>query len=231
MQVWAHPAHRPADRELAVGGRGRAPRQPGHRQAMVRPGELNLMTAGPRHRAQRDLPARPAAAAARGAAVGCPARRRPGHGAALRDLRRAAGAVRWSTAGVRGTVLLGELDGVRSPADGAHADLRRRPDLDAGAAVTLDVGPGLRARGLRGRGRGDRRRHSAVAVDQLLYLGTGRTRGWGCAADQGAPGDPARRRAVRRGDRDVVELHRAQPRRDRRLPHGLGASRRRASRR
>ena len=40
------PAHRPADGELAVQRRDRAPRQPRASHAMVRPGELNLMTGG-----------------------------------------------------------------------------------------------------------------------------------------------------------------------------------------
>jgi redox-sensitive bicupin YhaK (pirin superfamily) len=76
--------------------------------------------------------------------------------------------------GVRGTVLLGELQGVRSPAV-VHtpicgADIR----LDAGGAATLSLDSAFEhgVFVVSGAAAID---HSAVAVDQLLYLGTGRS--------------------------------------------------------
>jgi quercetin 2,3-dioxygenase len=78
------------------------------------------------------------------------------------------------SAGVRGTVLLGELQGVRSPAE-VHtpicgADLQ----LDVGGAVTLSLDPSFE-HGVFVVSGAVTIGHSTVAVDQLLYLGTERS--------------------------------------------------------
>ena len=87
------PAHRSADGELAAGGRRRAPGQPG----LAGPGPARRAQPDdrrPRHRAQRDLAARPPVAAARCTAVGGAARRCSRHGARLHRVPRAPRSVR-----------------------------------------------------------------------------------------------------------------------------------------
>ena len=117
----------------------------------MRPGELNIMTAGHgivhSEISQPDKP--PLLHSSSGCAAGCCARPRPG----VRELHRPA---RSDEARVRGKVLIGDIDGVRSPALGysplCGADLR----LDAGADVVLAVQEDFEYGVFRGRGCGSR---------------------------------------------------------------------------
>jgi quercetin 2,3-dioxygenase len=142
-------------------------------QALVRPGELNLMTAG-RGIVHSEIsrPDRPPRLHGVQLWVALPdlVRDMPPSFAAYATLPDLFSRPR---AGARGTVLLGELQGVRSPAE-VHtricgADL----DLDAGGAVTLALDPAFE-HGVFVVSGGVAIEHSAVVVDQLLYLGTGR---------------------------------------------------------
>ena len=127
--------------------------------------------------------------------------------------------------GVRGQVLIGEIDGVRSPAisfsplvgadlildPGVTVELATDPDHEHGVFVVSGRG------GDRWRCRGDDRpadlsRYGSGRRD----AGGRRRRGEGAAAGW---------RAVRRGDRDVVELHRPYARGGRRVPRAVGAAR------
>ena len=169
MQVWAHPhtglqtvtwlldgeiEHRDSLGSQVQGTAGRA--QHHDRRS--------------RHRAQRDLPAGQATVAAWGAALGrLPDAMRELDPAFesftdLPDLRRP---------GVRGKVLIGEIDGSRSPALGysplCGADLR----LDAGAEVILAVEEGFEYGVLVVAG-AVVVESTTVGVDQLLYLGVNR---------------------------------------------------------
>ena len=113
--------------------------------------------------------------------------------------------------GAVATVLVGDLDGTRSPA--RHDTPLIGVDLDLRGPTTVPLRPDFEYALVVMRG--------AVAVD-----GTQATPGtwptWGSDATRSAStsgagaGDPARRRALRRAPADVVELRRPHPGRDRR---------------
>jgi quercetin 2,3-dioxygenase len=172
MQVWAHPHTGLQTVSWLLEGSVEHRDSLGS-QALVRPGELNLMTAG-RGIVHSEIsrPDRPPRLHGVQLWVALPDRVRnmPPRFAAYAELPDLFAEPR---AGVRGTVLLGELQGVRSPAE-VHtpicgADL----DLDAGRAVTLSLDPAFEHGVFVVSGAVTIER-SAVAVDQLLYLGTGR---------------------------------------------------------
>ena len=143
-------------------------------QALVRPGELNLMTAG-RGIVHSEIspPDRPPRLHGVQLWVALPdgVRDRAPDFAAYADLPDLFAS---APEGVRGTVLLGELNGVRSPAD-VHtpiggADLV----LEPGRTAALDLDPAWE-HGIfvvQGEVSVD---DVAVATDELLYLGPGRT--------------------------------------------------------
>ena len=173
MQVWAHPHTGLQTVTWLLEGTVEHRDSLGSR-VLVRPGGLNLMTAG-RGIVHSEIsqPDRPPRLHGVQLWVALPDR--------VRDMPPAFAAYAElpdlfdrPTAGARGTVLLGELQGVRSPAQ-VHtricgADLQ----LDAGGAVTLGLDPAFEHGAFVVSGAATIE-HSAVAVDQLLYLGTGRT--------------------------------------------------------
>ena len=173
MRVWAHPHTGLQTVSWLLEGAVEHRDSLGSR-AMVRPGELNLMTAG-RGIVHSELsrPDRPDRLHGVQLWVALPDGVRDGEPdfAAYADLPDLLTA---PVDGVRGTVLLGELNGVRSPA-AVHtpiggADLV----LDPGRSVTLDLDPAWEhgVFVVAGEVTVD---GSAVALDQLLYLGPGRS--------------------------------------------------------
>ena len=114
MQVWAHPHTGLQTVSWLVEGEIEHRDSLGS-QAMVRPGELQHHDRRPRHRAQRDLPAGQAARRCTACSCGwrCPTTIRDG--APRFDSLHATCLISTGD-GVRGKVLIGELDGVPSPA-------------------------------------------------------------------------------------------------------------------
>jgi redox-sensitive bicupin YhaK (pirin superfamily) len=172
MQVWAHPHTGLQTVSWLLEGMIEHRDSLGS-QALVRPGELNLMTAG-RGIVHSEIsqPDRPPRLHGVQLWVALPDRVRnmPPSFATYAELPEVFAEPR---VGVRGTVLLGELEGVRSPAQ-VHtricgADLA----LDAGRSITLSLDPAFEYGVFVVAGTVTIER-SAVAVDQLLYLGTGR---------------------------------------------------------
>ena len=173
MQVWAHPHTGLQTVTWLLEGTVE------HRDSLgsrvpVRPGGLNLMTAG-RGIVHSEIsrPDRPPRLHGVQLWVALPDRVRdmPPTFASYAELPDVFPEPR---TGVRGTVLLGELQGVRSPAE-VHtpicgADLQ----LDAGGAVTLSLDPSFE-HGVFVVSGAVTIGHSTVAVDQLLYLGTERS--------------------------------------------------------
>jgi quercetin 2,3-dioxygenase len=173
MQVWAHPHTGLQTVTWLLDGAVEHRDSLGSR-VIVRPGGLNLMTAG-RGIVHSEIsqPDRPPRLHGLQLWVALPdsVRDMPPEFAAYAELPDLFVEPR---TGVRGTVLLGELQGVRSPAV-VHtricgADIL----LDAGGAVTLSLDPAFEhgVFVVSGAAAID---HSAVVVDQLLYLGTGRS--------------------------------------------------------
>ena len=216
MQVWAHPHTGLQTVTWLIEGAVEHRDSLGS-QAMVRPGDLNIMTAG--HgvvHSELSPPDKPAGLHGLQLWVALPE--------AVRDIapafRTHADLPTLRRPGLHGQVLLGEVDGVRSPAPthsplagadlvlepGADASIELDPDFEYGAFV---VAGSLIAAGDHGVGR-----PAVVPGDQPPRAPTGQ-----CG---GCPAAAARRSPVHRGDRDVVELRRPQPRRDRGLPGGLG---------
>ena len=212
----AAPAHRPADGQLAVHRRDRAPRlrrpprvraarraQPDDRRSRDQPQRV----LHPRH---HHAPRRPAVAGA--------ARRRPAGRADVRALRARAGAR--ATAGRRGcssgrcsastspvttyTPLLGAELTARG---GYDADGAGRPVVRASACWSTPAA--LRVDG------------KPLAAHELGFVEPGAD-ALELTRRRGRPAARARRPAVRRADRHVVELHRPRPRRGRRLPRAVG---------
>jgi redox-sensitive bicupin YhaK (pirin superfamily) len=190
MQVWAHPHTGLQTVSWLLEGAVEHRDSLGSR-ALVRPGELNLMTAGRGIvHSELSLPDRPPRLHGVQLWVALPdgARDMPQDFAAYAELPdvfdRSKGAdplepststgIAASAEGVRGTVLLGELNGVRSPAE-VHtpiggADLV----LGVGRTAALDLDPAWE-HGIfvvEGEVTVD---DTAVGLDQLLYLGPGRT--------------------------------------------------------
>jgi quercetin 2,3-dioxygenase len=172
MEVWAHPHTGLQTVSWLLEGAIEHGDSLGSR-VLVRPGELNLMTAG-RGIVHTEIsrPDRPPRLHGVQLWVALPdgVRHRAPSFAVYAELPRLFGEQK----GVRGTVLLGELAGVRSPAQVftpiCGADIELDPDREVTLALdpafehgvfvidgTLTVG------------------HSPVAVDQLLYLGTERS--------------------------------------------------------
>jgi redox-sensitive bicupin YhaK (pirin superfamily) len=173
MQVWAHP-HTGLQTVTWLLEGAVEHRDSLGTQALVRPGELNLMTAG-RGIVHSEIsrPDRPSRLHGVQLWVALPdgARDRAPAFAAYADLPDLFGDAR---DGVRGTVLLGELGGVRSPAE-VHtpiggADLVLGPGRTA--AVRLDPAWEHGIFVVSGEVAVD---EAAVGPDQLLYLGPGRT--------------------------------------------------------
>ena len=220
----AAPAHRAADGQLAL-RRARsstATRRAHH--AIVRPGEVNLMTAGRGiSHSEVSTPDTEPCSTAPSSGSRCP--RPPRHRPRLRALRsrRRSAAPGWEA-----RVFLGSLLGATLAGGHPHPAARRRADARAPArpsrsrstqtfehGVLLDVGVV------------ERRRHRAQAQRPGLRR-PGRSPDPDDHRARGGAAAGARRPAVRRGDRHVVELHRPHPRGDRRLPRGVaGADRRR----
>ena len=123
-------------------------------------------------------------------------------------------------------VFLGELVGSRSPVHTFTPLLGAQIDLDGGVHVRLDVDPAFEHGVLLDQGSVEVA-GTTLEVADLAYHGAGRAelaltnRGDGPARVLllGGP-------AVRRGAGDVVELRRTQPRRHRRLPTDVGGQRR-----
>jgi redox-sensitive bicupin YhaK (pirin superfamily) len=169
MQVWAHPHTGLQTVSWLLEGEIEHRDSLGS-QARVRPGELNIMTAG-RGIVHSEL---------------SPADKPPTmHGLQLwvalpgadRD-----GGPRFETfgdlpvlplAGARGQVLLGEVAGVRSPAQGRTPLCAADLTLEAGADVTLALEPGFEHGVFVVQGEVDVE-STSTGVDQLLYLGSGR---------------------------------------------------------
>ena len=121
----AAPAHRAADGDLAARGRGRAPRQPRLTTQLIRPGQLNLMTAG-RGIAHAEVSPAAGRALHGRAAVGRAARRdtAPSSRTSSTTPRLP---VLPSSGAASVTVLMGALGGVASPAR-TYTPAGRRPD-------------------------------------------------------------------------------------------------------
>ena len=118
------------------------------------------------------------------------------------------------------TVLLGSARRRPLTCHGVHADRRCRRDRAVRrrrVAAARAVLGARRARPHRRRSR--RRRAAARGLAALPGLRPRRARALGIG--RGRAGVPGRRRAVRRGAADVVELRRPQPRRDRRRARGV----------
>jgi quercetin 2,3-dioxygenase len=173
MQVWAHP-HTGLQTVTWLLEGAVEHRDSLGSQVLVRPGGLNLMTAG-RGIVHSEISRsdRPPRLHGLQLWVALPDR--------VRDMPPAfAGyaalpnVFREPRNGVRGTVLLGELQGVRSPAEVHTPICGADIQLDAGGAVTLSLEPAFEhgVFVVSGTVAIDR---SVVAVDQLLYLGTERS--------------------------------------------------------
>jgi redox-sensitive bicupin YhaK (pirin superfamily) len=173
MQVWAHPHTGLQTVTWLLDGAVEHRDSLGSR-VTVRPGGLNLMTAG-RGIVHSEIsgPDRPPRLHGVQLWVALPdsVRDMPPDFSAYAELPDLLVEPR---SGVRGTVLLGELQRVRSPAVVHTPICGADIQLDAGGAVTLSLDPAFEhgVFVVSGAAAID---HSAVAVDQLLYLGTGRS--------------------------------------------------------
>jgi redox-sensitive bicupin YhaK (pirin superfamily) len=169
MQVWAHPHTGLQTVSWLLEGEIEHRDSLGS-QARVRPGELNIMTAG-RGIVHSELsPAdKPPTMHGLQLWVALPATDRDG----VPRFETFADLPVLQLDGGRGQVLLGELAGVRSPAQGRSPLCAADLTLDAGAEVTLDLDPGFEHGVFVVQGEVDVE-STATGVDQLLYLGTGR---------------------------------------------------------
>ena len=184
---------------------------------VLRPGELNLMTAGDGVSHSEFSVGEPGLMHGIQLWVALPDGPRTGPAAFehISDLPRVAGE------GWRGIVLVGEFDGATSKATTYTPLVGVELTIAARSLVTIPLDPNFE--------HADPRRRRAV-------LGAGLHRGPAPAGALPRAGTrprrrrrrprhhvaPARRRAVHRTARHVVELHRPRPRRDRRRPRGLG---------
>jgi quercetin 2,3-dioxygenase len=171
MQVWAHPHTGLQTVSWLLEGVIEHGDSLGSR-ATVRPGELNLMTAG-RGIVHSEIsrPDRPPRLHGVQLWVALPdaVRHRAPAFAGYAHLPRLFG--EWD--GVRGTVLLGELAGVRSPAEVYSPICGADIQLDPGRDATVNLDPEFEY-GIFVVAGSVTVGHVAVTVDQLLYLGTGR---------------------------------------------------------
>ena len=242
MQVWAHPHTGLQTVSWLLEGAIEHRDSLGS-QALVRPGELNLMTAG-RGIVHSEIsrPDRPPRLHGVQLWVALPDRVRdmPPAFAAYAELpdlfdqsrevdplEPPTGGRAERRTGVHGTVLLGELQGVRSPAEVHTRICGADVQLDSGGAVTLSLDPAFE-HGIFVVSGVVTVEHSAVAVDQLLYLGTGRSE-VSLRSDHGARlillgGEPFGEEIVMwwnfigRSHDDVVGYRSAWERRDPRFP-------------
>ena len=193
--------------------------------ALVRPGELNLMTAG-RGISHAETSPAGATGALRGLQlwVALPSRDRD----TAPDFAHHDDLPTVTSDGVSLTVLLGTVAGERSPARAYTPIVGAEVRLEPGARTELPLEPDFE--------------HAVLAIDDVIVGGerlpagslSYLPHGPGAAAaggrGGGRPGVPGRGRAVRRGPADVVELRRPQPRRGRRGARGVdGSGRRRAT--
>ena len=217
MVVSAAPAHRPADGELAVLRRDRAPRQ------RRPPGDRPPRRGQPDDRRPRDQPHR-----------GTPPPARPSlHGAqlwlALPDGDRQVepafehyAAPPGARRRLGGAGLPRLLLGVDLPGDDVHPAARRR-DHAGGGDDAGDAGrPVVRARRAGRHRRAHARRQAAEAVASSASSSPVGPTGWCYRASEDDPAAAARRHAVGRADRHVVELRRPRPRRGRGVPARSG---------
>ncbi len=171
MQVWAHPHTGLQTVSWLLEGVIEHGDSLGSR-VPVRPGELNLMTAG-RGIVHSEIsrPDRPPRLHGVQLWVALPdaVRHRAPDFAGYADLPRLFD----DRDGARGTVLLGELAGVRSPAEVYSPICGADIQLDPGCEVTLDLDPDFE-HGVFVVAGSVTIEHSTVAVDQLLFLGTAR---------------------------------------------------------
>ena len=183
---------------------------------LVVPGQLNLMTPVPGSRTPRSRH-RTLADHARRAAVGRAARSCTPRGA--RDFTQYADLPRLERPGLTATVIIGAARGRRVPGDGVLAPGRRRARGERGRAVELRV-PATSTACWRSTTalvvEGER-----LAVSEIGYVGAGATRPRPAHGRRTGSWVAARRRAVRRGAGDVVELHRSLARGDRRVPRAV----------
>ncbi len=169
MQVWAHPHTGLQTVSWLLEG------EIEHRDsvgslAMVRPGELNIMTAG--HgivHSELSQPDKPPQLHGVQLWVALPdhARHIEPRFETYAELGELIGP------GLHGTVLVGELDGVRAPTRSHSPLVGADLSLDPGAEVVLEVDPAYEYGVFVVAGRA-KVESSGVSVDQLLYLGTGR---------------------------------------------------------
>ena len=207
MSVAAAPAHRAADGRWLFTGEIEHRDSAGH-HALVRPGELNLMTAG--HGISHSEVSTPETTVLHGAQlwVALPdfgPRRRAG----VRPPRPRA---RSPARAGKPAVFLGSLLGDTSPVATATPAARRRAASRAPAPTCTRRRPGLRARRAVDTGVLSSRRRRDAGGTSSAYLAAGLRSGSSHRGRGRRPGAAARRPAVRRGDRDVVELRRPQPR-------------------
>ena len=178
------------------------------------------MTGGPRRQPLRGLDRRHDHAARR-PAVGRAPRRRPRRPRRLRALR--AGAARRRPAG-EARVFLGTALGDTSPVRDRHAAARRRAAARARHRRSTSTSTRPSSTACSSTPARSWSTASRSSRPSSAYVEPGRT----SLAARGARGQPpraARRAAVRRGDRDVVELRRPHPRRGRRRPARSGRPR------
>ncbi len=171
MQVWAHPHTGLQTVSWLLEGEIEHRDSVGSK-AMVRPGELHIMTSG-RGIVHSELsqPDKPPALHGLQLWVALPDADRDTE-PLFRSYRELPDLV---LPGARGKVLIGELDGIRSPAHSFSPLVGADLSIDAGASISLPVEPAYEygvfvVSGDVGSG------ESRAGVDQLLYLGQGRDR-------------------------------------------------------
>ena len=186
--------------------------------AFVRPGELNLMTAGAG--ISHSEVSTPATTSLHGAQLwtALPDAHRA-HRAVLRTVRAAArSTIRARSCGCFSAACSGQVSTATtfSPLLGAQIDLPPHTEIALPVDARFEHGVLLDT--------------GAVALDDetiplhaIGYRGSGRRHPRACERRRTGPRAAARRGAAARADRDVVELHRPQPRRGRRVSRGLAA--------
>ena len=181
---------------------------------VIRPGQLNLMTAGRGHRPRRGVAGRRAGCCT---ASSCGWRCPTAATGTAPDFAHHARPAAWSDGRSRpGADRRARRRGVARA--GVHPARRRRGRLRRPGRTEIPLEPDFEYAVLTLVGTADVD-GGAAAAGPLLYLGTGRERLR--SPRRRRPAAAPRRRAVRRRDRHVVELHRPQPRGDRGQPGGL----------
>jgi redox-sensitive bicupin YhaK (pirin superfamily) len=169
MQVWAHPHTGLQTVSWLLDGEIEHRDSVGS-QALVRPGELHIMTAGQGIvHSEISRPDKPPTLHGVQLWVALPDADRNTE-PMFRSYRELPGLV---VPGARGKVLIGELNGIRSSAHAFSPIVGADLELDPGAAVALDADPRYEYGVFVVAGR-IRSGATDAAVDQLLYLGQGR---------------------------------------------------------